>query len=162
MQAENIYMSSPQVRNMTKEYTTRSGRPFLAANNVSLDVPANSITALLGPSGSGGPSAWGADPMQLHHMVPVHIHSIERPACHMQHANDPTSCDIVMHRQDDPAAAYSGAGGDYGWQRDVWRCGLEIMLPWVADTHLLSPASACTAAAGTCCKRTLPALQTRT
>ena len=40
---------------MTKEYTTRKGRPFLAANNVSLDVPANSITALLGPSGSGGP-----------------------------------------------------------------------------------------------------------
>lgn len=42
-----------QVRNMTKEYTTRSGQPFLAANGVSLDVPANSITALLGPSGSG-------------------------------------------------------------------------------------------------------------
>ncbi len=39
---------------MTKEYKTRSGRPFLAVNDVSLDVPANSITALLGPSGSGG------------------------------------------------------------------------------------------------------------
>lgn len=38
---------------MTKEYTTRNGRPFLAANGVSLEVPANSITALLGPSGSG-------------------------------------------------------------------------------------------------------------
>lgn len=43
-----------QVRSMTKEYKTRSGRPFLAVNDVSLDVPANSITALLGPSGSGG------------------------------------------------------------------------------------------------------------
>ena len=45
---------APQVQGMTKEYKTRSGRPFLAVNNVSLDVPANSITALLGPSGSGG------------------------------------------------------------------------------------------------------------
>ena len=39
---------------MTKQYQTRSGIPFLAVNDVSLDVPANSITALLGPSGSGG------------------------------------------------------------------------------------------------------------
>ena len=38
---------------MTKQYQTRSGVPFLAVNDVSLDVPANSITALLGPSGSG-------------------------------------------------------------------------------------------------------------
>lgn len=92
MQADSDIETSPQVRNMTKEYTTRSGRPFLAANNVSLDVPANSITALLGPSGSGGPSAWGADPMQLHHML--HVYCSERPTCCMQHCNHTTSCHI--------------------------------------------------------------------
>ena len=59
MQANDAVMRVSQVRNMTKEYTTRSGRPFLAANDVSLDVPANSITALLGPSGSGGTVGMG-------------------------------------------------------------------------------------------------------
>lgn len=44
---------SVSVRGITKRYTTKSGRPFLACDNVMLDIPANSITALLGPSGSG-------------------------------------------------------------------------------------------------------------
>jgi ABC-type glutathione transport system ATPase component len=119
-----------QVRNMTKEYTTRSGRPFLAANNVSLDVPANSITALLGPSGSGGSVSAGCrcNAPTSHVAGPVRDYDSGRSACRMQHNAHPTSCHIVVHRQDDSAAAYSGTGGNHRWQRDVWRCGLRIML----------------------------------
>ena len=37
---------------MSKVYTTRKGS-FLAADDISLDIPAGKMTALLGPSGSG-------------------------------------------------------------------------------------------------------------
>lgn len=36
-------------------YTTRKGS-FLAADDISLDIPAGKMTALLGPSGSGRPN----------------------------------------------------------------------------------------------------------
>ncbi len=41
-----------QVQDLSKVYTTRKGS-FLAADNISLDIPAGKMTALLGPSGSG-------------------------------------------------------------------------------------------------------------
>lgn len=41
-----------QVQDLSKVYTTRKGS-FLAAENISLDIPAGKMTALLGPSGSG-------------------------------------------------------------------------------------------------------------
>ena len=41
-----------QVQDLTKVYTTRKGT-FLAADQISLDIPAGKMTALLGPSGSG-------------------------------------------------------------------------------------------------------------
>ncbi len=45
----------PQVRDLWKEYSTKARGLFVAARGVSLDIEANSITALVGPSGSG---AW--------------------------------------------------------------------------------------------------------
>ncbi len=47
----------PQVRDLWKEYSTKARGLFVAARGVSLDIEANSITALVGPSGSG---AWPA------------------------------------------------------------------------------------------------------
>ena len=41
-----------QVQDLSKVYTTRKGS-FVAAENISLDIPAGKMTALLGPSGSG-------------------------------------------------------------------------------------------------------------
>ena len=42
-----------EVHNITKRFKTNEQVGFLALDNVSLDVPAGSLTALLGPSGSG-------------------------------------------------------------------------------------------------------------
>jgi len=47
-----MYLSIFQVQDLSKVYTTRKGS-FLGADNVSLDIPAGKMTALLGPSGSG-------------------------------------------------------------------------------------------------------------
>ncbi|CAK0753282.1 hypothetical protein CVIRNUC_002209 [Coccomyxa viridis] len=41
-----------RVQDLSKVYTTRKGS-FVAAENISLDIPAGKMTALLGPSGSG-------------------------------------------------------------------------------------------------------------
>jgi ABC-type multidrug transport system ATPase subunit len=41
-----------QVENLSKVYTTRKGS-FVAADDISLEIPAGKMTALLGPSGSG-------------------------------------------------------------------------------------------------------------
>ena len=41
-----------QVENMRKVYTTRKGS-FVAADDISLEIPAGKMTALVGPSGSG-------------------------------------------------------------------------------------------------------------
>ena len=42
-----------QVRNLYKEYMTKARGTFVAARGVDMDIEANSITALVGPSGSG-------------------------------------------------------------------------------------------------------------
>ena len=42
-----------QVRNLHKEYTTKARGTFVTAAGIDLDIEANSITALVGPSGSG-------------------------------------------------------------------------------------------------------------
>ena len=47
-----IYVFNSQVQDLSKVYNTRKGS-FLGADNISLDIPAGKMTALLGPSGSG-------------------------------------------------------------------------------------------------------------
>ncbi|KAK9845253.1 hypothetical protein WJX81_001330 [Elliptochloris bilobata] len=42
-----------QVRDLYKEYKTKSRGVFVAAKGIDMDIEANSITALVGPSGSG-------------------------------------------------------------------------------------------------------------
>ena len=42
-----------QVKDLRKEYVTKSRGVFVAARGINMEIEANSITALVGPSGSG-------------------------------------------------------------------------------------------------------------
>src|SRR5207253_2172873 len=44
---------SIKVSGVSKRFATGAGEPFVALDDVSLDVPAGGLTALLGPSGGG-------------------------------------------------------------------------------------------------------------
>lgn len=117
-----------QVRHMTKEYTTRSGRPFLAANDVSLEVPANSITALLGPSGSGQQRSMRTAVTAGCHLA-AHNADSAIPATAAKAASYSKAPAVstrkhlarLLCRQDHAAAVDSGVGRGHCRQRLLWR-----------------------------------------
>ena len=47
------FVSRAQVEGLRKEYNTRSGGRFTAADGIDLAIQRGGMTALLGPSGSG-------------------------------------------------------------------------------------------------------------
>ena len=95
-----------QVQGLEKVYTTRKGS-FLAADNISLDIPAGKMTALLGPSGSG----------RHNHNPPEDVTVLYLPwSLSIPRSEARSRCPVdakqsALCRQDHAVAAYSRPGG---------------------------------------------------
>lgn len=92
-----------QVQDLTKVYTTRKG-DFLAADQISLDIPAGKMTALLGPSGSGRHARRLVDSTTD---LVTDKHTVSMP--HLAAVTEQNAC----CRQDNSAAAHSRLGGAF-------------------------------------------------
>ena len=93
-----------QVQDLSKVYTIRKGS-FLAADDISLDIPAGKMTALLGPSGSG---AYHDKPIES-----ITLHPEDRPMLRFgSELCQPLSAkQTASYRQDHTLAAHRRPGG---------------------------------------------------